>query len=62
MTLNEYVEKLLREGKRIEHPHFQDLIRIYGRTSIESKAEAVLEKYRLQQGSGDDDSHREEES
>lgn len=42
--LQDYVEKLLLEGKRSHHEDFQMLFRIFGEDRIRKMAKEILEK------------------
>jgi len=44
ITLDEYVEKLLKEGKRSQHPDFQLLFSVYGKDKITEMAKRILSK------------------
>lgn len=48
ITLDEYVEKLLKEGKRANHPDFQLLFSVYGKDKIVAMAKRILEKEKEQ--------------
>lgn len=44
VTLRDYVEELLKQGKRSKHPDFQTLFEIYGKDKIVDMAREILEK------------------
>lgn len=44
ITLDEYVEKLLKDGKRSNHPDFQLLFRVYGKEKITEIARRILQR------------------
>lgn len=45
-TLEEFIEGLLRLGKRRKDPEFQGLIAVYGEAKIVEKANAILAKWK----------------
>jgi len=48
--LQDYVEKLLLEGKRSQHEDFQMLFRIFGEERIRKMAKEILEKMKSEKG------------
>lgn len=44
--LNDYIEDLLKSGKRSQHEDFQMLFRIFGEERITKMAKALLEKWK----------------
>lgn len=47
VTLEQYVELLLRQGKRSQDEDFKTLMRVYGRQKIIDMAKAILEREKL---------------
>jgi len=43
-TIDVYIESLLKDGKRSQHPEFQLLFAIFGKDRITKIAKAILEK------------------
>lgn len=45
LKLNEYIEKLLLDGKRSQHEDFQVLFRVFGKDRIVEMAKEILAKH-----------------
>lgn len=49
--LSDYVEKLLRDGKRSQHEDFQMLFGVFGEERITKMAKEMLEKWKQNESS-----------
>jgi spore maturation protein SpmB len=46
LSLNEYIENLLRRGLRSKDEEFQVLIRVFGEAKIKKMAQEILEAWK----------------